>query len=309
MKFAIIGPGALGCLLTALLAESGQEVVLLDHRAERAHFISDRGIHVESESGERRVKVKVTDEPKQAADADLVFVCVKAYSTRDAIAPVATLLGKNARVLTLQNGLGNVEALADAVGRNRVWGGTTAQGATELGLGQIRHGGRGDTAIAPAKSGADKDRLDEVASILNSAKVPTHVEADVNSLIWSKLIVNVGINPLTALTRLRNGQLLEHLGTQNIMETAVAEASAVAKALKVKLLYPDSLERVREVARVTAPNVASMLQDILAMRRTEIDHINGAVTDYGAKLGIPTPVNQTLTDLIKTIQASYGDRV
>ena len=202
-----------------------------------------------------------------------------------------------------------MEALSEAVGSNRVWGGTTAQGATELGLGQIRHGGRGDTAIAPVKPGADADRLQETASILNAANVSTKVEADVNSLIWSKLIVNVGINPLTALTRLRNGQLLEHLGTQSIMEDAVAEAAAVAEALKVKLLYPEPLERVREVARVTAPNVASMLQDILAMRRTEIDHINGAVADHGAKLGIPTPVNQTLTDLIKTIQASYGDRV
>ena len=94
MKFAIIGPGALGCLLTAQLGESGQDVVLLDHRAERARFINERGITVESESGERRVRVKVTDDPRQAADADLVFVCVKAYSTRDAVAPVAPVLGK-----------------------------------------------------------------------------------------------------------------------------------------------------------------------------------------------------------------------
>jgi 2-dehydropantoate 2-reductase len=167
----------------------------------------------------------------------------------------------------------------------------------------------GDTAIAPAMKGEDETRLMQAAEVLTSAGLPTRVEKDVDSLIWSKLLVNVGINPLTAITRLRNGGLLDHPGTAQIMEQAVAEAARVASAKGVKLLYADPLERVRQVARVTSENVASMLQDVLAMRPTEIEAINGAISAHGRSLGLPTPVNDTLTGLVKTIEASYGRTV
>jgi len=306
MNIVVVGPGALGCLLAAFLAEAGQEVLLLDHRPDRAELINRQGLMVEGISGEHRVRAPVSVSPEEGAGAELVLVCVKAYNTASAIEPLVPILGPQTRVLTLQNGLGNVETLSTACGPERVWGGVTAQGATVLGPGHIRHAGAGETLIG-AVSGSDQETsLTDVAAVFNQAGLPTRVEPMVDSLIWSKLIINVGINPLTAITRLRNGQLLDHPGTQWVMEQAVREAVAVAQAQGVKLIYPDPLARVKEVARATAGNIASMLQDVRAQRQTEIEQINGAIAALGRRLGLPTPVNETLTNLVRTIQDSYS---
>lgn len=306
MNIVVVGPGALGCLLAAFLAEAGQEVLLLDHRPDRAELINRQGLMVEGISGEHRVRAPVSVSPEEGAGAELVLVCVKAYNTASAIEPLVPILGPQTRVLTLQNGLGNVETLSTACGPERVWGGVTAQGATVLGPGHIRHAGAGETLIG-AVSGSDQETsLTDVAAVFNQAGLPTRVEPMVDSLIWSKLIINVGINPLTAITRLRNGQLLDHPGTQWVMEQAVREAVAVAQAQGVKLIYPDPLARVKEVARATAGNIASMLQDVRAQRQTEIEQINGAIAALGRRLGLPTPINETLTNLVRTIQDSYS---
>jgi len=302
----IIGPGALGGLIACLLTEAGVDVWLLDHRSERAEFINRRGFMLEDAHGERRVRVKVTVRPDLTAEAELILVCVKAYQTEAALLKVAPYLSAEARVLTLQNGLGNLEALAKACGAGRVWAGVTAQGATELGLGHIRHAGSGDTVFGAAFGSADEKRLAEAAELFTAAGLNSRVETDVQALIWSKLIVNIGINPLTAVTRLRNGQLLEYPGSVGVMEQLVKEAVDVARSSGIRLLYPDPLERVREVARVTSGNISSMLQDVLAKRRTEIDYINGAIVKEGAKVGLATPVNESMAGLVRTIEASYG---
>jgi len=306
MNIVVVGPGALGCLLAVFLAEAGQEVLLLDHRPDRAELINRQGLIVEGISGEHLVRVPVSVSPAEGAGAELVLVCVKAYNTASAIESLAPLLSPRTRVLTLQNGLGNVETLSAACGPERIWGGVTAQGATVLGPGHIRHAGAGETLIGAVSGAGQEDRLAAAAAVFTQAGLPTRVEPVVDSLIWSKLIINVGINPLTAITRLRNGQLLDHPGTQWVMEQAVSEALAVARAQGVKLIYPDPQARVKEVARATAGNIASMLQDVRAQRQTEIEQINGAIAALGRRLGLPTPVNETLTSLVRTIQASYG---
>lgn len=306
MKILVVGPGALGCLLSAFLAETGQDVLLMDHRPDRAEVIAREGLFIEGVSGERRIKVPVSASAGDAAGTDMVLICVKAYHTASAITPLTPYFRQETRVLTLQNGIGNVEALSAAWGKERVWGGITAQGATVLGPGHIRHAGTGDTLIGAAAGSGQEDGLKVAAQIFNQAGLPARVEDEVQPLIWSKLVINVGINPLTAITRLKNGQLLEFPGTREIMAQAVAEAAAVVKAQGIELVYPDAYARVKEVAQATAGNVASMLQDVLAQRRTEIDYINGAVVDLGQKLGLPTPVNETLTRLVRTIQSSYG---
>lgn len=309
MRIAVVGPGALGCLFASSLAESGKEVLLLDHRPERADFINRRGITVERNGQEHRIKMRVSASPVDIAGSELIIMCVKAYQTQQAIEPLVQFISPASKVLTLQNGLGNVEALVEVCGEERVWGGVTAQGATELGLGQIRHGGMGDTSIASVVESGQEEQLAHTAEIFNKASLKTNVVESYQSLIWSKVIINVGINPLTAATRLRNGQLLEYNGTEDIMEDAVKEATAVADALNIKLLYPNALERVRQVAEATYSNRASMLQDVLAKRKTEIDYINGAIAARGRECGIPTPVNDTLARLVKTLEESYGKGV
>jgi 2-dehydropantoate 2-reductase len=301
---AIIGPGAIGCLFGAMLAEAGHRITMLDKHLERAEKIKRDGIHVEGISGERRVKVDATVNSADIGACDLVVIATKSYDTEEAVRTVAGALGPTTPVLTLQNGLGNVEAISRAVGDERTIGGITAHGATLVGDGSIVHAGKGKTIIG-TPSNERTGNLLLTKRTLDSAGFEPQIAQDLEATIWSKLVVNVGINALTAITRLNNGRLIEFEGTHGIMKHAVREAVAVADAAGITLPQEDPLAQVEEVCRLTATNVSSMLQDVLARRRTEIVAINGAVARLGAQCNIPTPVNETLFSLVRTIESSY----
>jgi len=307
MKIVIVGPGAMGCLFGAFLAKFGQEVYLFDRRKERADTISKNGITVEGIS-DLKTPVKATTNSKDIKNCDLIIICVKSYDTEEATKEVKSLIGKNTFVLTLQNGVGNVEAISKIVGENKTVGGVTSQGATLLGDGRIRHAGRGETvigAVSSQLSAISLKRLEEITKMFEKAGFPTKVADNIQDLIWSKLIINVGINALTAITRLNNGRLIEFEGTDAILEEAVREAIKVAEAKGIKLIFDNPVERVRGVCKATAGNVASMLQDALKKRKTEIDYINGAIVKEASQLNIEVPVNRVLTNLIKTLESSY----
>ncbi|MBW1850613.1 MAG: 2-dehydropantoate 2-reductase [Deltaproteobacteria bacterium] len=306
MKFLVVGPGAMGCLFAARLKKAGHHVTLLDHMKERADLINKQGIKVEGILGEYTVSVP-TVTGQLSGFPDVAVVCVKANETKQAAEDTEPLIGQKAYVLTLQNGLGNVAVLQEVFGKDRVLGGVTAEGATLLGHGHVKHAGQGET-----KFGSDVSLgnvLSEIVSAFNDAGFDTRSANNVNSLIWGKLIVNVGINALTAITRLKNGRLPDIEGTRLIMEHVVKEAVAVADAKCVELPYPDPMGRVVEVCRATSGNIASMLQDVLKQGPTEIAFINGAIVREGQALGIPTPVNHTLTSLVQAIQDTYRERV
>ena len=306
MNFLIVGPGAMGCLFAARLKKAGHDVTLFDHIEKRAALINKQGIKVEGILGEYTVRVPtVIGELPSFPDA--AAICVKANETRQASKDIESLIGPKSCVLTLQNGLGNMEILQEIFGKERTLGGVTAEGATLLGDGHVRHAGHGDT-----KFGSEVpigDVLQKIVSAFNDAGFKTQSANNVNSLIWGKLIVNVGINALTAITRLKNGRLPDVGGTMAVMEAAVREAVAVADAKGIALPYPDPLGRVVEVCRATAGNIASMLQDVLKQSITEVAFINGAIVREGEALGISTPVNHTLTCLVQAIQETYGERV
>lgn len=308
MKIAIVGPGAVGSLLAALLARSKQEVHLIDKNLERARKINQEGIKVEGVAGEFTAKVNATVEPKGLGACGLIIICVKSYHTEEAIKGVKDLIGEEAHVLTFQNGVGNVQILNDIVGEEQVVGGATALGATLLGPGHVKYAGKGEAVIGKA-NGKVLGPLRDIATILNKAGLETKVSRDINGVIWSKLIINVGINALGAITRLHNGRLLEYDGARDIMRAAVQEAVKVAKRKRIKLLYDDPIQKVEGVAKATAGNICSMLQDILKKRRTEIDFINGAIVRQAKSLNIPTPVNEVLANLVKTIEASYDKQL
>ena len=306
MHFLIVGPGAMGCLFAARFARAGQEVTLLDYRPERAEAIARDGIHLEGLSGEYRVPVAATTDPP-LRPPDAVLICVKANQTGTAAESLKPWLPGNTPVLSLQNGLGNMEILEKILGRGRVLGGVTAEGATLLQTGHVRHAGQGDTIIGGRS--APSSAFTGIIDAFLLAGFNARWEDDVQSVIWGKLVINVGINALTAITRLRNGRLPDIQGTRRIMELAVHEALAVARARGVSIPFPDPLERVLSVCRATAENIASMLQDVMHQRNTEVDFINGAIVREGDALGIPTPVNLTLTCLVQAIQETYGERV
>jgi 2-dehydropantoate 2-reductase len=306
MDFLVVGPGAMGCLFAANLRRAGLDVQLLDHRPERAAEIDRRGVQVEAEGGSYEVRVPTTAGPL-VGEPGFVLVCVKSHRTVEAAKTVRGFLEGDPVVVTLQNGLGHVETLEGIFGAGRVLGGVTSEGATLLGTGRIRHAGRGETVVGPR--GAAGGAADRLVEAFNRAAFESRSVDQVRELIWGKLLVNVGINALTALVRLHNGRLPEVPGTRRVMERAVAEAAAVAEAKGIRLPYPDPVDRVIQVCRATAGNVASMLQDVLRERVTEVSYINGAVVREGAGLGVPTPVNETLTALVQALQDTYGERV
>ena len=295
----------MGCLFAARLRLAGFPVALVEKVVERKEAITRQGIRSEGVTGEHTVPVPVSS-GKTSLPPDVMLIFVKSSETREAAEAVKTWLKPDTSVLTLQNGLGNVEILAEIFGQRRVLGGATAEAATLLSHGRIRHAGQGKTLIAPL------ERLDtkaqEIASAFIRAGFETEVSQDLNSLLWGKLIVNVGINALAAITRLKNGQLPQFPEALVIIEEAVKEAATVAKARRVTLPYADPLSRVLEVCSATSDNVSSMLQDVLNKRPTEIDAINGAVVREGKALGIPTPINRTLTSLVRVIQQTYLTR-
>jgi len=307
LRIAVVGAGAMGSLFGGLLAEAGEDVVLVDIWEEHVRAINERGLHIKGVSGDRVVRVRATTKHAEVGVVDLMLIQVKSYATEKAIRDALPMIGERTVVLTLQNGLGNVEKIAAVVGRERVLAGTTAHGATVLGPGEIYHAGRGPTVIGEV-DGRITDRVKAIAATFNRAGIETEVTDNIMGAIWTKMLANVAINALTAITGLYNGELLELEETKAVMLKAVDEAVAVAKAMGIKLLVEDPHEFVLGIARATATNKSSMLQDVERGRRTEIDAINGMIVHYGRELGIPTPVNEVLVAAVKGIELRMRKR-
>lgn len=308
MKIVIVGPGAMGCLIAAFLSKAKQDVSILDKNKARADYINKNGIKVEGISGNWKAAVSATNDINEAKSADVVIICTKSYDTKEAAKSIAGVIKEDNLVLTLQNGVGNVEIIAEEVGEERVIGGVSNLGATLLGDGHVRHAGKGETAIGMV-GGKTPVLMRDIRETFNKAGLEMRISKDIDSLIWSKLIINVGINALTAITHLNNGRLIEFEGTREILKDAVTEAVKVAKRKRIKLIYDDPLSKVESVCEATATNVSSMLQDVLRQKRTEIDFINGVIVRQGKSIGIATPVNEILVNLVKTIEQSYKVRV
>ena len=305
MKIVIVGPGAMGCLFAAFLSKSKEEVWILDKNKERSSKINQQGIIVEGISGNWQAPIKVTAEPREIDSADLIIICAKSYDTKEAVMHCRSLVKEDSQVLTLQNGIGNIEIIGEVVGMDKVVGGVTNLGATLLDIGKVRYAGRGETVIGRI-DGKIPVELRSTREVFNKSGIEARISRDIKGLLWSKLIINVGINALTAVTRLNNGRLVEFEGTRRILREAVTEATRIAKRKRIKLIYDDPLAKVEAVCEATATNVSSMLQDVLRKKRTEIDFINGVIVRQGQELGIPTLVNSILLDLVKTIEASYN---
>jgi 2-dehydropantoate 2-reductase len=308
MKIVIVGPGAMGCLFAAFLSKSKEELWLLDKNKENAAKINEFGISLEGVSGSWQAKPKATHSAQDIGKADLILVCVKSFHTKQAIEQIKPLLQENTKIMTLQNGIGNIEIIAELAGEDRVIGGITNEGATLVEIGKIRHAGRGETLIGTL-DGKVPVEIRSIREVFNKVGLQTRLSRDIKSLVWSKLIINAGINALTAITRLPNGRLTEFEGTKRILRDAVTEATRIAKRKRIKLIYDDPLAKVEAVCEGTSGNISSMLQDVLRNKRTEIDFINGVIVRLGQELGIAVPTNKLLVDLVKTIESSYKQRL
>ena len=301
MKIAVIGAGAMGSLYGGYLSRIMPEVYLVDIWQQHVDEINKNGLIIQEKDESIRISPGAVTDSACLGFADLVIVFVKSYLTDRALEMNKSLLGHDTIVLSLQNGYGNIEKIAKHVHINNIIAGTTAHGATMLSPGIIKHGGIGETHIGWVKNKDDK-RIDEIAAVLKKAGFDTSVSLNVMELIWSKLIINVGINALTAVLKVKNGELLNMEETRKLMDMAVLEAVNVAEKAGIRFNGDDMVKKVKEVALATAENKSSMLQDILNKRKTEIDTINGAIVNEGKKCSIETPVNMVLANLVKALE-------
>jgi 2-dehydropantoate 2-reductase len=303
MNIAIIGAGAMGSLFGALLAEAGETVTLLDIRPDHVEAVNTHGLSIERDGAQRVVRIPATTDPTGIGPVDLAVVFVKSTHTPEAAATAARLAADRGLVLTLQNGMGNTDVLSGVIDAARILAGTTAHGATFLKPGAIRHAGVGDTLIGPwgatQPSGAGK-----IAAVLTRAGITARAVAAVRPVLWAKLFINVGINAITALTGIRNGELLDLAATRQLCRDAVSEAVAVARARGIAV-DGDPSETVFSVASATGLNRSSMGQDVDSRRPTEIAAINGFIVRQGEAAGVPVPVNRTLNALVETLQGHY----
>ena len=305
MKIAVVGAGAMGSLFGGLLAEAGREVWLFDIWQEHVDTINRQGLHLEHAGKSRSINVRATLDAAQIGQVDLAVVFVKSTITAAAAKTAARLLTPEGMVITLQNGMGNAEAIAEYIDASKILVGTTSHGATFLGPGTIRHAGVGATILGAWKA-SDKNRTSarHVAEFFSNSNIETEAVDDVLQVVWGKLLVNVGINAITALTGIKNGELLDLEVTKSLSRSAVEEAIAVARAQGITP-REDAVEHVFQVADATAPNRSSMGQDVDHHRQTEIDAINGFIVREAHRLGLEAPVNFALTALIETLQGHF----
>lgn len=306
MRIAILGIGAMGCLFGAKLARRA-DVILLGRWPEQIATLNRQPLRVQqSGGGVDEVQLQASDTTRGIPPVDVALLLTKSSKTRLAARDAVRVLRPDGLAVTLQNGLGNFEILAGLAGHQRATLGVTAQGATLVEPGVVRHSGGGPTHLATRPAIAE--RVQTLTALFQAAGLPITVSADINGVVWGKLAVNAAINPLTALLRMPNGSLLVSETARTLLGQTAREVQAVAAAQGITLPFPDAAQQAATVARQTASNRSSMLQDVLRGAQTEIEHINGAVVRYGAEYDVPTPANAMLYRLVKALDEMASSR-
>jgi len=305
-RVAIVGPGALGCLLASALCRTNGEIWVLDHDSQRAVLLQHSGLTLERAGHLEQFPVQATADAQEIGPVDLVLLCVKSPALGRTLPSLLPLLTKNTLLFAWQNGIGHLPVLLGAQLPGAVALAVTSLGAHLVGPGQVRFGGAGATSLGFIDTVPQwaELALQEAAELFRSAGLEVRVEADILAQVWNKLLVNVGINALTAIHNCENGALLENDEALALMQAAVLEAASVAQAKGIAIA-PEPVARTIAVCQATAGNISSMLQDVRGNRCTEIEAINGAVLEEARRLGIPAPVNAQLFAVVKSMEKSY----
>lgn len=307
MKICFLGAGSLGSTIGGVLSEGGSDVYLVDQWREHVEAMNACGLVISEGGEERTVRVKASVDTSGLGTMDLVVVLVKSFHTREAVESAMNVIGPDTLVMSLQNGLGNEEAIADVVGPERVVSGKTYVGGGILGPGRVSSGVKGKLTVVGEMDGRATERIRAVADDFNRAGLMTEVSGNIVGMIWDKLLVNVSTAAVTSITRLTYGELYRMPELAACAQGAVAEAIAVAKASGVTLDTDDPAEVWRRASAGLPDDFkTSMLLGLERSMRSEIDYINGAVVRYGEKVQIPTPVNRTLVACVKGIERSMG---
>ncbi|MDT2021951.1 2-dehydropantoate 2-reductase [Methylocella sp. CPCC 101449] len=307
MKIAVVGCGAMGSIYAALLASAGHEVIAIDRSADQVQAINERGLHVAGASGDRTVRLRAsTDIPEEPVD--LVIVAVKAGHVDTVRAQLSRLLAPQTIVLTIQNGLGSAQAVAEAVGAERLAVGIAGGfGAIRRGPADVFHNGM-ETIRIGAFDGLTEARLSPIINAWSKAGFKTEFSSNIVAMQWEKLICNVAYSAPCTLTGLTVGEVMDDPDMGPVSRAAAAEAWSIGLANGVAIKVKDPVEHALAFGRSVRHAKPSMLQDHEQRRVSEIDVINGAVPREAAKVGLSAPVNMTLTHLVRQRERAFGGR-
>jgi 2-dehydropantoate 2-reductase len=304
VRIAVIGAGAMGSVFGARLQSTGSPVTLFDINEPHIEAIRSHGLTLGAASGERLITIPATSRIDEIVDMDLALVFVDTNATASVAPLLPDVLAKDGLALTLQNGIGNVEALAAALGAQRVIAGSTLNSATFVAPGHVRHTNVGPTVIG-LPEGPPNERVRALAERLSEAGFPTVASDNAMGHVWAKFVLNCAINPLSALTGLRAGEIARHPPTAQLLERLLDEALAVAAAKGIRLPDPDLRTHVLEHA-FERYNRPSMLQHVESGRRTEIEALNGALVREARNLGIAVPCNEAIWAAVSGIDARHA---
>lgn len=309
MKITIAGAGAMGCRFGGALFEAGHEVLLLDGWREHVSAISDGGLRIDDSTGCRVLEVRAKPFPADES-ADLVIVFAKATATATVASAAAPAIGPDTVLLTLQNGLGNIEVLRSYAPAGRLLAGTTTLGTELLGPGHIRALGSGETVLGALGPGPS-DHAERIGLALSAAGIATRVTADALGVIWAKVAFNCVMNSLCAIASIPVSALALFDGFDAIAVSVLREVAAVAAAEGVVVDTEAALRVMKAQFSPTASgdHLASTLQDLMNGRPTEIAHLNGAIADRARAHGIPAPLNTLITQLVGLLEATWPRRV
>lgn len=312
MKVCFLGAGALGSSIGGTLTHSGAEVYLIDRWQEHINAIQKKGLILHSGGEQNKtetVNIHAVTDATSLDEMDLVIVLVKSFATRDALESAKSLIGKHTMVLSLQNGLGNEDVIADVIGKEHVIGGRTYVGGVLLKPGQVIATTRKKLTRIGELNGQNSDRIQTVKNLFEQAGMDIEITTNIVGEMWDKLLVNVATGALSSLTQLTYGDLYSMPELEDVACMAVAEGIAVALAEGVQLSSIDPMDAwLKASAGLPKEFKTSMLQSIEKEKPTEIDFINGAVVRYGQKNQILTPVNKTLVACIKGLEKTVLKR-
>lgn len=307
MKIAIVGAGSMGCLYGGLLAKAGEDVWLIGRRPEIVRVIDERGVTLSHPEGsEEQVRVRATTEVVQVGPAELVLFLVKSGDTAVAARGALPMVGPETYAMTLQNGIGNGEVIENELGMERVIYGMSLLGASSMGPGRV------EVAAPPSSStmvwiGAEREgpMLGKVAEVLTRAGIRTEVSQEIHRVIWTKLPLACGMGTVTALTRIRVGDLLAQEEGRELLRLVAMECVEVANRRGIGLDIDEVMDLLSATGASIPGHISSMLGSVLERKRTEIEGLNQAVAMEAEHLGIFAPVNRTLALLVRVIEKTY----
>ena len=306
MKIAIVGAGAMGSLIGGLLVKNNQDVIFIDPWKEHVDMMNENGLFMEETGKEGEfVKVKATTDIKTAGTVDVIVFLVKGTKTIETIKSVLPIMDENTIVITFQNGIGNTEKIVEYVNEDNVGFGVIDFSAVLAGPGRISYQLADAEIACNTHTGKENTLFTEFIKIMNDTGINAYISDDANYRIWNKLVINANYNVLCGILGINMGNLIDQDYSWTLMKGITKELVEVANKKGIALKYDECIAHVKELGEKVRPHYPSLSQDVARKVPTEIDALNGAIVREGKKVGVETPYNEVVFNLMKIIENTY----